>query len=104
MNPISFGRLASSPPRCAAASTGKLIWMSAAVNSGPANQSWRVSSSSMKSSWRFRFGSTNDCSTFVEMPRAMGLAKNGIFVVAMRSNTSFMSSGGIAEPSAKCTQ
>ena len=38
-NAISFGRLASRPARIAAASTGKLIWMSAALNSAPANHS-----------------------------------------------------------------
>src|ERR1043165_785505 len=46
-NSISRGRPASSPPRAAAASTGKLIWISAAVKSLPANQVERLSSASM---------------------------------------------------------
>ena len=58
----------------------------------------------MWSRWRFRFGSTIAVFTLREMPRAIGLAKNGIGEVSIRSNTSFSSSGGIAEPSAKCSQ
>lgn len=34
------------------------------------------------------------------MPRAIGLAKKGMRALAMRSNTSLSSSGGMAEPSA----
>ena len=34
------------------------------------------------------------------MPRATGLAKKGMGAPAMRSNTNFISSGGMAEPSA----
>ena len=101
---ISRGRLALRPARCAAASSGKLIWMSAALNVLPTNQSLPASSPSMKSSCRFRFGSTKPASTLAEIPRAIGFAKNGIGDEAMRSKISFISSGGIAEPSAKCSQ
>ena len=43
---IKRGRLVSSPPRAAAASNGKLSWMSAPLNSFPANQSFLFSSPS----------------------------------------------------------
>src|SRR5688572_17146576 len=43
----SFGRRSSRPPRAAAASSGKLIWMSAALNASPANQARCASSPSM---------------------------------------------------------
>ena len=36
--------------------------------------------------------------------RATGRTKNGIGPFSMRSKTSFITSGGIAEPSAKCSQ
>ena len=49
-------------------------------------------------------GITKVLSTCAEMPRATGLTKNGIGAVATLSNTSFISSGDIAEPSAKCSQ
>jgi hypothetical protein len=101
---FSFGRRASSPARCADASSGKLIWMSAALNSAPANQGRWASSDSMKSSCRSMLGITKLFSTCAEMPRAIGLAKKGIGDDATLSNTSFMSSGDIAEPSAKCSQ
>ena len=59
----------------------------------------------MKSSWRFRFGSTIRPLTLAAMPLAIGLAKNGIpWPEPMRSKMSLSSSGGIAEPSAKCSQ
>ncbi len=45
-------------------------------------------------------GSTKLSSTRRAMPRATGRAKNGIGPLSMRLNTSFISSGGIAEPSA----
>ena len=82
----------------------KLIWMSAALNSLPANQVRVASSACMKSNCRFRLGSTTVAIPLAEIARAIGLAKNGIGAVAMRSKTSFISSGGIAEPSAKCNQ
>jgi hypothetical protein len=58
----------------------------------------------MWSRWRLRFGSTIAVLTLREMPRAIGLAKKGIGDVSIRSNTSFISRGDIAEPSAKCSQ
>ncbi len=58
----------------------------------------------MKSSWRFRFGSTTIAWTFAEIARAIGLAKNGIGDRATFSQISLISSGGMAEPSAKCIQ
>ena len=48
--PIARGIASKVKARMAAASTGKLIWMSAALNSSPANHSLRPSSPSMKSS------------------------------------------------------
>ncbi len=38
------------------------------------------------------------------MARATGRTKNGIGAFSMRSKMSLRSSGGIAEPSAKCIQ
>ncbi len=58
----------------------------------------------MKSSWRFRFGSTIVACTLAEIMRAIGFAKNGIGASATLSQTSLISSGGMAEPSAKCIQ
>ena len=58
----------------------------------------------MKSSWRSRFGVTKLFSTCAEIARATGLTKKGIGAWPILSNTSFISSGGIAEPSAKCSQ
>ena len=58
----------------------------------------------MQSSWRFKFGSTIAASTLLQMPLAIGFAKKGIGVTLMRSKINFSSSGGIAEPSAKCIQ
>ena len=58
----------------------------------------------MKSSWLRKFGSTNPANTFAAMPRAMGRTKNGIGALATRLKINFSSSGGIAEPSAKCSQ
>ena len=101
---ISFGRLVSSPARCAAASIGKLICTSAALNSLPTNHSLLASSPSMKSSWRFRLGVTIIDCTLAEMPRAIGFTKKGIGALATLSKISLSSSGGMAEPSAKCIQ
>ncbi len=42
--------------------------------------------------------------TLLAMPRAIGLTKNGMGDDSTLSNTSFISSGGMAEPSAKCSQ
>jgi hypothetical protein len=78
--------------------------MSAALSSLAANHSFLPSSASMKSSWRFRFDSTIAASTMFDRPFTIGFAKNGIGVTLMRSKISFSSSGGIAEPSAKCIQ
>ena len=58
----------------------------------------------MKSSWRFRFGSTNIVFTLAAIMRAIGFTKNGIGADATLSKTSLISSGGMAEPSAKCIQ
>ena len=58
----------------------------------------------MKSSWRFRLGLTKPSITLPAMARAIGLTKNGIGAVLTLSNTSVNSSGGMAEPSAKCSQ
>ena len=46
----------------------------------------------------------NAASTLSATLRAIGRAKNGIGVVLTFWNTSFISSGGIALPSAKCSQ
>ena len=48
------------------------------------------------------FGFTSMSLTLRAMPRAIGLAKKGIGPFSTRSNTSFINSGDIAEPSAKC--
>ncbi|MNC94077.1 hypothetical protein D3C83_108460 [compost metagenome] len=53
---------------------------------------------------RSMFGSMKPPFTLRAMPRAMGLAKNGIFARSTRLNTSFITIIGIAEPSAKCIQ
>ncbi|TAM95204.1 MAG: hypothetical protein EPN40_10820 [Rhodanobacteraceae bacterium] len=71
----SFGRVASAPARSAAASTGKLTWMSAAVDAEPANHPLLRSSLSLKSSRRCRLGITSAASTLCEIPRATGLTK-----------------------------
>ena len=92
--------LLSSPARAAAAAIGKLIWMSAALNSGPANHGLAASDDSMKSRWRVSCGPMKPAFALPAMARAMGLAKNGMRLPSMRSNTSLSSSGGIAEPSA----
>jgi len=42
----------------------------------------------------------NELLTRLAMARATGLAKKGIGAFSMRSKTSFINSGGIAEPSA----
>ena len=58
----------------------------------------------MKSNCRARLGRTARSSTRLAMPRAIGLMKNGMGAFATRSKTSSSSSGGMAEPSAKCSQ
>ena len=58
----------------------------------------------MKSSCSFRLGRTTASITLPAMARAIGRTKNGIGPLATRSKTSVSSSGGIAEPSAKCSQ
>ena len=98
--PISAWRRAFRPPRAAAASSGKLIWMSAAVKSCPANQGRSASSASIQSRWRVICGSMKPAFTLRAMARATGLTKNGIGPRSSRSKTSFIRSGGIAEPSA----
>ncbi len=54
--------------------------------------------------WRSMLGWMKLARTLSAMPRAMGLTKNGIGAVRMRLKTSAIVSGGIAEPSAKCSQ
>ena len=103
-NAHSFGRFSSRPPCADAASSGKLIWMSAALNAGPANHSRVASSDSMKSRRRLRFGRTMMFFAVPEILRAIGRTKNGIGLDSMRSKISLSSSGGIMEPSAKCIQ
>src|SRR5579883_807197 len=99
-NAISRGRLASRPPRAAAASSGKLIWMSAAVKSLPANHTCSSSARSMKSRWSAIWGSMNEVRARRAIARAIGRTTTGIGAVSTRLNTSLSSSGGMAEPSA----
>jgi len=88
------------PPRAVAASSGKLIWMSAALKPSPTNQPLRASAPSTWPRCRSICGSTKpDCSVAAIL-RAIGRAKNGIGACAIRSATSLSSSGGIADPSA----
>ena len=74
--------------------------MSAALNSPPANHSDLPSSASRKSSWLRMFGMMKPSLTLRAMARAIGFAKKGMGPVSTLSNTSFISSGGISEPSA----
>jgi hypothetical protein len=78
--------------------------MSAALKSWPANQSPLASSASMKASCDSMFGLMKALVTWAAIFRVMGLTKKGTGAEATLSNTSFISSGGIAEPSAKCSQ
>ena len=50
------------------------------------------------------FGSMKPALTLPAMPLAIGLTKNGIGAVSRRSKISFITSGSMAEPSAKCSQ
>ena len=58
----------------------------------------------MKSSWRLMLGAMKLVVTLSAMPMTMGLMKNGTGALRTLSNTSFINSGGIALPSAKCSQ
>ena len=58
----------------------------------------------MKSSWRSMLGAMKLFVTLSAMPLTTGLMKNGTGAVRTLSKTSFISSGGIALPSAKCSQ
>ena len=88
-------------PRRAAASSGKLIWMSAAVNSSPANHvlfaELAFHEVEVQLDLRLDERALRPC----RRSRARSACtKNGIGAVSTRSKTSFSSSGGIAEPSA----
>jgi hypothetical protein len=58
----------------------------------------------MKASWRFKSGLTKPSSTLSAMALAIGLAKKGIGAFLILLKTSAITSGGMAEPSAKCSQ
>jgi len=75
-----------------------------ALNPAPANQSRPRNSLSMKSRLRSMFGSTKPSLARRAIARATGLTKNGIGAFSMRLKISMSSSGGMAEPSAKCIQ
>ena len=102
--PLRLGKFDFSAPRDEAASIGKLIITSAAVNARPVNHVREASSLSMKTSWRFKSGLMNPSSTLSAMALAIGLAKKGIDAFLILLKTSAITSGGIAEPSAKCSQ
>src|SRR5450830_1365701 len=103
-NAVNLGRRASSPARAAAASSGKLIWISAALNSLPANHLVAASSASIYASWLLILGRMKVFLTFCAIPRAIGLMKKGMGDDSTLSNTSFNNKGDMAEPSAKCSQ
>ena len=58
----------------------------------------------MKASWRVMLGPMKLLVTLSAIPRTTGLMKKGTGASRTLSKTSFMSSGGIALPSAKCSQ
>ncbi len=93
-------RLGSRPPRAANASTGKLIWMSAAVNASPANHSRVASSLSIHSRCVFNCGPMKVRCAFSATALTIGRTKNGIGPFGRRPKISASSSGGIADPSA----
>ena len=96
---MSLGILLIIGERAVAASSGKLIWMSAAVNSGPANHSRRISSPSRNMKWLPICGISSVLSAPPEMARATGRIRKGTRAGSI-PNTSFMKRSGISEPSA----
>ena len=96
----SPGLLASSPPRAVKASTGKLIWMSVALNASPANHSRCDISLSIHARWVASCGSMKPDFAFAATAFTMGLTKMGIGLFGNRVKTRLSSSGDIADPSA----
>jgi hypothetical protein len=95
----------SSPARAGRGLQREAHLTSAALNSAPANQGRPASSASMKASWAVRLGCDEAARHLVgDAPHDRLDEERHLGALRTLSKTSFISSGGIALPSAKCSQ